>query len=87
MKSIRDFKPEEKKKSEIDETAHELYEKYSGLSEDQLMTELMRAVASGRRDGTFSESQLDEFVGFVSPSLDDDARKKLENLVKTIKNN
>ena len=89
MRSIRDFKPQNDKKADAvssQNTADELYAKYSGYSENQLMSELMHAVSPARADGPFSPEQLDEFVGFVSPNLDEQSLEKLRALVEMIKN-
>ena len=79
MRQLRNFRAPTKE--DIADNA----KKYDGMSADQLNDELMRAVSSAKRDGSFSESMLDSFVEFVSPSLDDGARKRLNELVKAIK--
>ncbi|MCX4314989.1 MAG: hypothetical protein OSJ83_14195, partial [Clostridia bacterium] len=73
MRSIRDFKPQNDKNTDdvsSRDVADGLYAKYSGYSESELMSELMRAVSSAQSDGSFSPDRLDEFVGFVAPNLD-----------------
>ena len=47
----------------------------------------MKTATAAKRDGTFSAQQLDEFVQFVSPSLDDESRSRLAYLVGMIKGN
>ncbi len=89
MRSIRDFKPQNDKNaadaSASANAADGLYAKYADYSESELMSELMRAVSSARSDGSFSPEQLDEFVGFVAPSLDEQSLAKLRALVETVK--
>ncbi len=63
----------------------EIPEKYAGMDESELRSELIRQVASAKSDGTFSSEQIDEFVELVSPNLDDEARAKLVDLVNMIK--
>ncbi len=53
---------------------------YEGMEEDQLMGELMKNVAQGRQDGSFSEEKLDEFITKVSPMLTQEQRKRLEEI-------
>ena len=53
---------------------------YEGMEEDQLMGELMKNVAQGRQDGSFSEEKLDEFITKVSPMLTHEQRKRLEEI-------
>lgn len=63
----------------------DIMSKYEGMNETELMSALMRNVAEAKSDGSFSESQLDEFVSFVSSSLDEASRERLAELVKMIK--
>lgn len=60
--------------------------KYENKSEGELMSELDRAVSSGKKDGSFSDEMLDKFIKNVAPMMDASQRKKLENLAKSIKN-
>ncbi|MCH5165845.1 MAG: hypothetical protein J1G01_05535 [Clostridiales bacterium] len=62
-----------------------LMEKYAGKSESELMHALLKSVTAAKSDGSFSSEQLDEFVGFVSPSLDESSRERLISLVRMIK--
>ena len=64
----------------------DLAAKYAGKSEAELINTLMQTVNSAKADGSFSAESLDEFVGFVSPGLDEQARARLMGLVNMIKN-
>ncbi|MCH5160975.1 MAG: hypothetical protein J1G04_02990 [Clostridiales bacterium] len=79
MRQLRNFRAPTKE--DISSAA----QKYDGMNATQLNDELMRAVASAKQDGTFSEDMLDSFVDFVSSSLDDGARQRLNELVQAIK--
>lgn len=59
--------------------------KYDGMSEGELMGELMKNVAAAKENGSFSAEQLDEFARFVAPSLDEKSRKRLAELINTLK--
>lgn len=61
--------------------------KYGNKSEAELMSDLERMIGEGRRDGTFSEDALDSFVKNVMPMMDENQRKKLENITRMIKMN
>lgn len=80
MRSIKNMKSEAAPKSSA-----ESIDKYDGMSGNELMSELMKNVAASKSDGTFSPEQLDEFVSFVSPSLDARSRARLVELVNMIK--
>ena len=71
---------------EIKKGVDSLASKYSGKSEEELMGLLMQSVSAARANGSFSEETLDEFVGFVSPELDERTRSRLVSLVNMIKN-
>lgn len=82
MKSIRDKNNTATDKEAVENAAS----KYDGMNEEQLLGELYKSVAAEKQNGTFSASTLDEFVSFVSPSLDEKARARLTELVRMIKN-
>ena len=80
MRSIKNMKSETPLKPNTGS-----FDKYDGLNGNELMSELMKNVAASKSDGTFSPEQLDEFVSFVSPSLDAQSRERLIELVGMIK--
>ncbi|MBD5132203.1 MAG: hypothetical protein HDT28_06445 [Clostridiales bacterium] len=83
MRSIRDRKNVENTyRTEADEFAAQ----YAGKSESELMQALMQKVSASKRAGTFSPEQLEDFVRFVSPSLDEQSRNRLNELVNMINN-
>ncbi len=88
MHSIKDVRKDDAqdRESNIADDLGAVAEKYKGKSENELMSALMRSVSDAKSNGSFSADQLDSFVGFVSPSLDDDSRTKLNALVDMIKN-
>lgn len=87
MRQLKNFRSGDKPTDNESEkqTVLELNDKFSGMNENELMGELMSRVSNAKRDGSFSELQLDEFVNFVSPSLDDKSRARLNELVRALK--
>jgi len=59
---------------------------YSKKSESELMTDLMEEVSKGKADGSFSAEQLEEFIGRVSPMLNETQRERLQKLSLQLKN-
>lgn len=59
--------------------------RYKGMSENELLGELMKSVADGRADGSFSDEKLDDFVALISPELSESQRNKLNEIVSEIK--
>lgn len=79
MRQLKNYKSSDAQKSEVPD-----FSKYEGLTHDELMNELLRAVASSKSDGSFSGEQIDDFVSFVSPELDEALRARLNELVGLI---
>lgn len=59
--------------------------KYQDKNENELLGDLGEAINNGRKDGTFSDDMLDSFMKSVSPMMDSAQRKKLDGIVKMIK--
>lgn len=89
MRSIKDYKTvrTENADDSLKNKTDALASKYAGKSESELMQALMQNVSAAKNSGTFSEEQLDEFVGFVSPNLDEQSLTRLKELVRMIKGN
>lgn len=88
MRQLKNFKRSDggaDSDRDANETVSDVTSKYAGMSGDRLMGELMKNVAAAKGDGTFSEEQIDEFVRFVSPNLDEGSRERLNELVNMIK--
>ena len=81
MRQLKNYRAESQ---DATTEADDLVKKYAGKSENELMQELLKNVARAKGNGTFSTEQLREFVEFVTPSLDDAARDRLNELVAII---
>ena len=89
MRSIRDMGKKSSESGTTDggslrEELGAVAAKYEGRTEEELMQELRKKVASAKNDGSFSAEQLESFVAMVSPNLDESMREKLVSLVKMI---
>ncbi len=58
--------------------------KYSGLSEDELIEELIKAVQKSKAEGTFDGASIQAFLQMVSPRLSPEKREKLQNVINII---
>ena len=58
---------------------------YAGKSESQLMEELSKSIAQGKRDGTFSQESVNAFIKKVSPMLSEAQKKKLQSLLSQLR--
>jgi hypothetical protein len=50
------------------------------------MGDLEQAIRNGKKDGSFSNEMLENFVKNVTPMMDAAQRKKLDSITKMIKN-
>ena len=81
MRQLKNFKASTSSADDVTDA----FKKYDGMKESDLMSELMKKVSSAKSDGSFSASQLDEFVRLMSPQLDDAQKRRLKELVEMIK--
>lgn len=86
MRQLKNFRSGGGERNDAESNIRDSMAKYSGMDENGLMRELMKNVAAAKGNGSFSAEQLDEFVRFVSPNLDEQSRKRLNELVDMIKN-
>lgn len=67
--------------------ASRVYEQYSGRSEDELFSELIRATNEQKQAGTFDMDGLSELESALSPMLSDEQKKKLDRLLSVLRGN
>ncbi len=80
MRQLKNYK-----QSAAPEQVSDAASKYSGMNENELKQELFKQVSESKNNGTFSAREIDDFVSFVSPELDEKSRQRLNELVKMIK--
>lgn len=68
------------------ETVMRLASKYDGASEAELLKAIYLEAEKGRKNGTLTDADIDNFVKMLSPLLDDKKRKKLLAVAKSLKN-
>lgn len=95
MKELRNFTPtpkvkEEKKKEETMERVSEkgledMIKDREGRTEKELMDELLQSVRKSKAEGRYSEKDMDNFKKTVMPLLNDEQRKKLDEILLLLK--
>ena len=91
MKDFNSFKSNKQKVSNesIGNTPYEIFanlsKKYEGKSSDELMQAIIKQAEVGRRNGTLSDSDIDNFASTVAPLLNDKQRKTLNSVVAKLK--
>ena len=59
--------------------------KYDGKSQAELMKAIYDQALQGKRQGTLTNSDIDNFVGMLSPMLDEKKRKILFKIAEELK--
>ena len=59
--------------------------KYEGKSADDMMAQIILEAEKGRRNGTLTDQDIDDFASKVSPILSDKQRKMLSQVVARLK--
>lgn len=58
---------------------------YQGKSESELMQELARQIEHGKKDGSFTPEAVDKFMKQVSPMLNSQQLKKMQQMLGRFK--
>ena len=66
--------------------AQDYMKRYGNKNEDELMNELFSKVRKNKAQGTFSNTELDNFAKSVRGMLSPQQQKKMEQIIKSIKN-
>lgn len=62
-----------------------LANKYDGASDKELMQAIIREAEKGKRNGTLSNADIDNFASMLSPMLDNQKRMYLRKIVAELK--
>ncbi len=84
---MKDFADFEGRKTEEDwlREAQEIAENYRGKSEGDLLKAIYARALEGRREGTLTDEQIDEFYARFSSVLDEPKRRRLKRIVEQLK--
>ena len=61
-------------------------EEYAQMSDNDLLSEIKKAAADGKKNGTFSEEQLRQFVSAVSPMMNEEQKSRLNSVIRMLGN-
>ena len=95
MKDFKNYVPEDKnngKKSvnsaEVEQTvnlAAAMAKAFNGKSEGQIWQTILEQAEQGKRNGTLSNADLDNFYNTVAPLVDGFKRQKLKQIITKLK--
>ncbi len=63
----------------------EFASKYQGKSEEEVLREIYKMAIDGKKKGTLSNEEIDNFAAMIAPMLDEEKRKKLYKIVEKLK--
>ena len=67
------------------EKVEDYLNKYSGLNNDELMREFIKASMEKKKNGGFSAGEIENIRATLSPFLNSEQKKNLENLINMVK--
>ena len=88
MKDFNSFSGEEKNQSASDDAvdmAKMMAKAFEGKGEADILRAIYREAERGRKAGTLTDSDLDNFYAALYPMLDSAKRKKLEQVINKLK--
>lgn len=88
MKDFNSFSGEEKKQSASDDAvdiAKMMAKAFEGKGEADILRAIYKEAERGRKAGTLTDSDLDNFYAALYPMLDSAKRKKLEQVINKLK--
>ncbi|MBQ7884807.1 MAG: hypothetical protein IJ318_01775 [Clostridia bacterium] len=71
--------------AETGKRVESLYNTYKGKSEDELLAELVKHVATQKQNGTYDYQALEKMIDKVTPYLTNEQRQKLSQVLEQIK--
>ncbi len=60
-------------------------DKYEGASQSEIISAILKEAEKGRRNGTLTDSDIDNFVMMLRPMLNQSQQKELDKVVAQIK--
>ena len=75
---------EEEVNDKVKKNIEDKVDYYSNFSNDELYNEFLKEVNKGKKNGTINKQKLNEIKETILPFLDNDKRKKLDELLKII---
>lgn len=76
---------DKKSSAAFEEQAKRLAKQYDGASEGDMLKAIYAQALEGKRNGTLTNEQIDEFYKQIAPMLDGIKRKKLQKIVAELK--
>ena len=82
---MQDFASYSGKNTDWEKEAQKIAAQYNGKNEAELTRDIFSRAAEGKKNGTRTNEQIDEFYRQFAPMLDGVKRKKLQRLIDQLK--
>lgn len=69
----------------IFDTVNNIAKKFDGKSQNELLRAIYSEAERGKRNGTLTNAQIDEFANMLAPALDEKQKRILKKLVEKLK--
>lgn len=85
MRDFASYEGGQKDAEAWEKEAEEIAARYAGKGENEIVRAIYARAVEGKRNGTLTNGQIDEFYARFSPMLDGAKRKRLKKLVEELK--
>ncbi len=90
MQDFNDYVNSYKNSGDTDTTnlfnlVNSLAEKFDGKSQNELMKAVYEEAKKGKRNGTLTNADIDNFASMLAPLIDENKRKMLYKIVEELK--
>ena len=82
FEKIQETKEFKKVEENYGDFVKDFVDKYGQLSEQDLLAEMLKLVATKKAEGNFDAEKIKQMAGAISPLLDQEQKQKMENLLK-----
>lgn len=85
MQDFNQYSQNNNSKKNLADMVTEISQKFDGKSQNDLLKAIYKQAEEGKRAGTLTNADLDNFCAFLSPMLDEKKRKMLNKILSELK--
>ncbi len=85
MRKFNDYTPSDNNSTNYMNILKSFADKYEGASQTEIISAILQEAEKGRRNGTLSDSDIDNFALMLRPMLNASQQKELDKIIMQIK--
>ena len=85
MQDFNQYSQNNNSKKNLADMVTEISQNFDGKSQNDLLKAIYKQAEEGKRAGTLTNADLDNFCAFLSPMLDEKKRKMLNKILSELK--